>query len=71
MKKLRNPQQEIYDYILSYYKQNSFPPSVREICQAVGLQSPATVHTHLRNMEAAGLIRRDHNKQRSIYVVPI
>lgn len=71
MKKLRNPQQEIYNYILSYYKQNSFPPSVREICQAVGLQSPATVHTHLRNMEAAGMIRRDHSKQRSIYVVPI
>lgn len=70
MKKLSNPQQQIYDYILNYYKDNAFPPSVREICKAVGLQSPATVHTHLRNMEAAGLIRRDPSKQRSIYIVP-
>lgn len=70
MKKLSNPQQQIYDYILSYYRENAYPPTVREICQAVGLQSPATVHTHLRNMEAAGLIRRDPSKQRSIYIVP-
>lgn len=70
MKKLNNPQQQIYEYILNYSQENAYPPSVREICDAVGLKSPATVHTHLRNMEAAGLIRRDHSKQRSIHVVP-
>ena len=70
MKKLDNPQQKIYEYILSYSQENAYPPSVREICDAVGLKSPATVHTHLRNLEQAGLIRRDHNKQRSIHVVP-
>lgn len=45
MKKLDNPQQAIYEYIQAYYKENGFPPSVREIGQAVGLRSTATVHT--------------------------
>jgi repressor LexA len=70
VKKLNNPQQQIYDFILRYSRENAYPPSVREICDAVGLFSPATVHTHLKNMEAAGLIRRDHSKRRSIYIIP-
>lgn len=68
MKKLSNPQQEILEFIRRYYKDNSFPPSVREICDAVGLSSTATVHTHLHNMEAAGLIRRDPQKRRALYI---
>lgn len=68
MKKLTNPQKEILDFIISYTKDQAYPPSVREICEGVGLSSTATVHTHLRNLEHKGLIERDPSKQRSIRV---
>ncbi|MCI6950741.1 MAG: transcriptional repressor LexA [Clostridium sp.] len=66
MKKLDNPQQAIYEYIQAYYKENGFPPSVREIGQAVGLRSTATVHTHLKKMEQKGMLTRDPSKQRAL-----
>lgn len=66
MKKLANPQQEIYQFICSYTELHSYPPSVREICEAVGLRSTATVHAHLKTLEKQGLIIRDPAKQRSI-----
>ena len=66
MKKLDNPQQAIYEYIQAYYKENGFPPSVREIGQAVGLRSTATVHTPLKNMEQKGMLTRDPSKQRAL-----
>ena len=66
MKKLDNPQQAIYEYIQAYYKENGFPPSVREIGQAVGLRSTATVHAHLKNMEQKGMLTRDPSKQRAL-----
>ncbi len=66
MKQLDNPQQAIYEYIQAYYKENGFPPSVREIGQAVGLRSTATVHTHLKNMEQKGMLPRDPSKQRAL-----
>lgn len=66
MKKLENPQQAIYDFIYNYYKENGYPPSVREIGQAVGLRSPSTVHTHLKNMEQKGMLVRDSLKQRAL-----
>lgn len=69
MKKLENPQQEIYQFILQYSDSNGYPPSVREICDAVGLTSTATVHVHLKNLEQRGLIIRHPNRQRSIQVV--
>ena len=68
MKKLENPQQVIYDYIIAYSNQFGYPPSVREICQSVGLTSTATVHTHLKNLERKGFISRDPTKQRSIQI---
>jgi len=68
IKKLLNPQQEIYQYLLQYLSTYGYPPSVREICQAVGLTSPATVHRHLQNMEKQGLICQDHSKKRSIFL---
>ena len=68
MKKLQNPQQEIYQYILSYTEQHDYPPSVREICDAVGLTSTATVHVHLKNLERDGKIIRNPGKQRSIQI---
>jgi len=71
MKKLDNPQKAIYDFICSYYKENGYPPAVREICQAVGLRSPSTVHTHLKNMEQKGLLVRDPLKQRALMVTDL
>lgn len=68
MKKLANPQQSIYEFIVSYYEEHAYPPTVREICKAVGLNSTATVHTHLNKLEQRGLIRRDPAKQRSIVI---
>lgn len=68
MKKLNNPQKSIYDFIVSYYEKNSFPPTVREICTAVGLASTSTVHAHLAKLEQKGLIQRNPTKQRSLVI---
>jgi len=68
MKKLSDPQQVILDYMIEYTEEHSYPPSVREICAAVGLKSTATVHAHLCNLEKRGLITRDSSKQRAIII---
>ena len=68
MKKLADPQQVILDYMISFTEEHAYPPSVREICAAVGLKSTATVHTHLRNLENRGLITRDPAKQRAVFI---
>ena len=68
MKKLSDPQQVILDYMIAFTEEHSYPPSVREICAAVGLKSTATVHTHLRNLEKRGLITRDPSKQRAVFI---
>ena len=68
MKKLADPQQVILDYMISFTEGHAYPPSVREICAAVGLKSTATVHTHLRNLEKRGLITRDPAKQRAVFI---
>ena len=57
--KMTRKQQEIYDYIAEYIAQHSYPPSVREICDGVGLRSPSTVHFHLQNMEEKGFLVKD------------
>ena len=61
-------QQEIYQYILSFLDQWGYPPSVREICAAVDLKSPSTVHFHLNSLEKKGLIVRTGGKTRAIPV---
>lgn len=66
MKKLDRPQEQIYAYIVQYSDQHGYPPSVREICAAVGLKSTSTVHTHLKNMQEKGLLSRDASKQRAL-----
>ena len=68
MKKLSDPQQVILDYMISFTEEHAYPPSVREICAAVGLKSTATVHTHLRNLEKRGMITRDPSKQRAVFI---
>ena len=62
-------QQEILDLILATVSDRGYPPSVREIGEAVGLSSPSTVHSHLSALVKAGLLRRDPTKPRAIEVV--
>lgn len=66
--KLTSTQQKILDYIEEAISKVGYPPSVREIGEAVGLKSSSTVHTHLKNLEKLGLIKRDSTKPRAIGV---
>jgi repressor LexA len=62
-------QQEIWQFLAEYVDEHGYPPTVREIGDAVGLASPSTVHAHLANLERAGLLRRDPTKPRAIELV--
>ena len=62
-------QQKILDFIKSEIDLKGYPPSVREICAAVGLKSTSTVHAHLNHLERQGLIRRDSTKPRALEVL--
>ena len=66
---LTTRQQEIWDFLGSYVERHGYPPTVREIGEAVGLASPSTVHAHLANLERAGLVRRDPTKPRALEVI--
>lgn len=63
-------QQQILDFITKQAELRGYPPSVREIGQAVGLRSTSTVHGHLSQLEKKGYIRRDPTKPRAIEVLP-
>jgi repressor LexA len=66
MAELSNMQKRIYEYIASCIQQQGYPPSVREIGEAVGLKSPSTVHFHLKHLEEAGMIEKGAGKGRAI-----
>lgn len=68
MAKLTPKQQQIYDYILTFAADHGYPPSVREIAEAVGLKSPATVHFHLKGLREAGYISQAEGKTRAITI---
>jgi repressor LexA len=59
-------QRAILDYLRGFVEEQGYPPTVREIGQAVGLRSPSTVHAHLAQLERAGLLRRDPTKPRAL-----
>jgi repressor LexA len=63
---LTGRQQEIWTFLTRYVDEHGYPPTVREIGEAVGLASPSTVHAHLANLERAGLIKRDPTKPRAL-----
>ena len=63
---LTDRQRQILDFLTKYVDAHGYPPTVREIGEAVGLASPSTVHAHLANLERAGLLRRDPTKPRAI-----
>lgn len=62
-------QMKILEFIRQEIEDKGYPPSVREICSAVGLKSTSTVHAHLNNLEKRGLIRRDATKPRALEVL--
>ncbi len=66
---LTERQREILDFVNAHVERCGYPPTVREIGQAVGLTSPSTVHAHLAKLESAGLIRRDATKPRALEVI--
>ncbi|HVM58456.1 MAG TPA: transcriptional repressor LexA [Gaiellaceae bacterium] len=66
---LTGRQQEIWTFLVEYVDAHGYPPTVREIGEAVGLASPSTVHAHLANLERAGLLRRDPTKPRALELV--
>lgn len=66
MAELTNMQNKIYQYIAACIREQGYPPSVREIGEAVGLKSPSTVHFHLKHLEEAGVIEKNAGKGRAI-----
>ena len=67
--KLSAKQTEILEYIKQSILSRGYPPSVREICEAVGLSSTSSVHSQLNKLEAKGYIRRDPTKPRTLEIV--
>jgi len=67
--KISNRQQAILEFIKNEVREKGYPPSVREIGEAVGLASSSTVHGHLDRLEKKGLIRRDPTKPRAIEIL--
>ena len=65
---LTDRQRQVLEFIDGTIRKRSYPPSVREICTAVGLTSPSTVHSHLSSLEKMGYLRRDPTKPRAIEV---
>ncbi|MCU4183711.1 transcriptional repressor LexA [Acidiferrimicrobium sp. IK] len=65
---LTGKRREILDFIAAQIRERGFPPSVREIGEAVGLTSSSTVHTHLTTLQKQGFLRRDPTKPRAIEV---
>lgn len=66
---LTEKQAMIFEYIKEQQLLKGYPPSVREICAAVGLKSTSTVHSHLNKLEKLGYIRRDPTKPRAIEIL--
>lgn len=68
-KNITKRQEDVLTFIKKYVVEHGFPPSTREIGSALGLSSPATVHTHLKKLEDAGCIRKTNSKFRTIEIV--
>lgn len=67
--KISDKQREILEYIKSEILNRGYPPSVRDICEAVHLKSTSSVHSHLETLEKNGYIRRDPTKPRAIEII--
>ena len=69
MEKLTKRQNDVLDYIKSYIASNGYPPAVREIGKALGLNSPATIQSHINALESKGYIKKNNSKYRSLEVI--
>lgn len=69
MEKLSAKQQQILDFLNSEIEEKGYPPSVREICKAVGLRSTSTVHGYLLRLQKKGIIQKDATKPRALKVM--
>ena len=67
--RISEKQQQILDYIKEEILKKGYPPTVREICEKVGLSSTSSVHSHLNTLEENGYIKRDSSKTRAIEIV--
>lgn len=65
---LTKKQQIIYDFICDFYNTNGYSPSVREICDGVGLKSTATVHAHIENLKNLGVLDKADMKNRALVI---
>ncbi len=63
-------QKEVVDFISSFSERHGYSPSFEEIAQGLQLKSLATVHKHITNLQKKGLVQREHNRSRSLDVVP-
>ena len=63
-------QKEVLDFLSTFTSQNGYSPSYEEIASGLGLNSLATVHKHVTNLQTKGLLQRSHNRSRSIDVLP-
>jgi repressor LexA len=63
-------QRELYDFISRFVNEKGYSPSFQEIKEGMGLNSLATVHKHITNLETKGLLTRDYNRSRSIDLLP-
>ncbi len=66
---LTKKQQIVYEFIYDTIKETKIPPTVREICEAVGVSSTATIHAHISTLETKGYIKRNKQKNRAIEIV--
>lgn len=68
---VKDKQKEIYEFLKRFTENKGYPPSVREICEAVSLRSTSTVHGHLKRLEKKGLVKRDPTKPRALEIVEL
>jgi repressor LexA len=68
-KKLTRRQNDVLNFIKKYSAMHGFPPAIREICEGVGLSSPATAFVHVKNLQDAGYLKKTNNKFRTIEVL--
>ena len=66
MDDLTKKQSEVLKFVKEFMVSHGYPPTVREICNSLGLSSPATVHSHLAQLESKGYIKKNSNKNRAI-----
>ena len=69
MSELNDKQLLIYEFLKDFTSEKGYPPTVMEICKAVGLKSTSSVHGHLKHLEKEGLIKRDPTKPRALEIV--